>query len=100
MLHLLGAVAVGGMPPALRPGPWDAAPLLLAAMLALLLWRSRLHLRAGALLAIALVGGIALDLLDAAIGVSTATTIALIGLGIAVVGMRRRRTPRAASGGV
>jgi hypothetical protein len=100
MLHVLATVAVGGMPPALSPGRWDAAPLLLAAMLALLLWRIRVRLPAGALLVIALVGGTVLDLVDAAIRISTATTIALIGLGIAVIGIRRRRTPRAASEGV
>ena len=99
MLHALATVAVGGPGPVLGQG-WDPAPLLLAAMLALLLWRSRLRLRTGALLAIALVGGIMLDLLDAAIGLSTATTLALIGLGMAVVGIRRRRTPRAAPEGV
>jgi hypothetical protein len=99
MLHVLVTVAVGGPGPVLGQG-WDASPLLLAAMLAVLLWRTHTRLRTGILLLIALVGGIVLDLLDAAIGISTATTIALIALGIAVVGMRRWRTARAAPEGV
>jgi uncharacterized membrane-anchored protein len=92
MLHLLGAVAVGGMPPALRPGPWDAAPLVLAIALALLMRRAHLRLPTVMLLAVSLLGGLVLDSIDDAVGISLATSIAVLALVYAGVSVRRSRT--------
>ena len=84
--------AVGGPGPTLGMG-WDAAPLVLAVWLAVLMRWARLPLRVGRLLSLALLGGLALDLVDDAVGLSLATTVAVLGLGFAVVAARR---PRAA----
>ena len=81
---------VGGPGPILDQG-WDAAPLVLAVMLALLMRWARISLRTGALLLTALLGGMALDLLGDMAGISLATTIAVVALGFALVALKRTR---------
>jgi hypothetical protein len=91
MGHLLATLAVGGPGPVLPQG-WDAGPLVLAATLTILMRWGRLPVRLGTLFAIALLGGIALDLVGAAVGISTPQSIALLALGFSPVAMRRTRT--------
>jgi uncharacterized membrane-anchored protein len=98
MGHPLATVAVGGMPPALTPGGWDGAPLVLTISLILLLRWARFHLRFGVLVGVALLGGLAIDLIDDAIGISLATAVALLALTFTVVAVWRARADGA--GGV
>jgi hypothetical protein len=64
---------------------------VLAVWLVVLMRWARLPLRIGTLLSIALIGGIALDLVGDAVGLSLVTTLAVLGLGFAIVAMRRTR---------
>jgi hypothetical protein len=83
-------LAVGGPGPVLDQG-WDVAPLVLAVALALLMRWARVPLRSGALLSAALVGGVALDLVGDVARISSATAIAVVALGFAVVALKRTR---------
>jgi hypothetical protein len=91
MLRFIGWLAVGG------PGPvldlrWDPAPLLFGALLVVLVRWVRLPLRLGTLLLVAGVGGVTLDVVSDAVGVSVATTCAVVVLVFAVVAAKRTRT--------
>jgi hypothetical protein len=83
-------LAVGGPGPILEQG-WDIAPLVLAVMLALLMRWARIPLRTGALLAAALLGGMALDLVGDVAKIPLGTTIAVATLGFALVALKRTR---------
>jgi hypothetical protein len=83
-------LGVGGPGPVLDQG-WDVAPLVFAVVLVLLVRWARIPLRGGALLAAALLGGVALDLIGDVARLPVATTVAVLALGFAVVALKRTR---------
>ncbi|HET9249761.1 MAG TPA: hypothetical protein VFP13_07480 [Actinomycetota bacterium] len=88
---VLGPLAVGG-PHVMTADGWDPAPLLLAVVVVALLRWVGIPIRLPIVL-LAVLAGLALDLMTDVSGVSMITTISVLVLVAALVSLRRATSP-------
>jgi hypothetical protein len=87
MPEFLTLLAVGGPGPTIEGG-WDVAPLVLVVMLLVLMRWAGIHVHARTL-TYAVAGGLLIDLMTDVIHLPFLTTMALLTLVFALIGLRR-----------